>query len=172
MMEAKVIRYRSSGNCIFKLFPLLLSFLIFSATAFSAESDKEVKAEITRLLQKFPKDFNAKNYQGACALFAPDLIAEYPGVPDTTYKKMCDQLSDLLTKPGITLHYSAPKIDQILVEGNIAIVRVVWILTTSCKDQPDVVIAEKSLDIFRRQKDGSWKLAMFYCFPEPISTEN
>lgn len=123
--------------------------------------------EIVDLLQKWSNDFNAKNIQGVCGLFAPDLIASYPGGKDRNYEEMCLYLSKALADPEKTFTYEPPEIEQIIIEGDLAVVRLVWLLQISYKHRSDIeVIKEKGIDVFKRQKDGSWKIAISYAYPE------
>lgn len=145
-------------------FKILFLFVVYSSTAFSVESD--VKQEIVHLLHKWPQDFNEKNIRGVCGLFANDLVASYSGSKDRNYEEMCRNFLNVLTDSEKIYHYEAPKIEQILVGDNIVAVRLVWTLKVTNKNKSDVdVIKEKGLDIFKRQSDGSWKIAISYAYP-------
>lgn len=148
---------------------IFTAFMLCFRGIFSLENDGESKTrlEINHLLQRWPLDFNAKNIQGVCGLFAHDLIASYPGTLDKNYTEMCRQLTASLTDLERIFHYEAPQIEQILIQGNLAVVRLVWILRISYKNRSDVdLIKEKGLDVFKRQADGSWKIAISYAYPE------
>jgi len=140
----------------------LIAFLVCSAYAFGVEGDRE---KIVNALQQWPEDFNAKNTQAVCALFAPDLIASYPGTQDRNYKEMCRHLTAVLSSTDKTYRYEAPKIEQVIIEGDLAVVRLIWTLQISTKKQTEK-ITEKGLDVFKRQKDGSWKIAISYAYPK------
>ena len=125
------------------------------------------KTEITERLMKWPQDFNSKDIQGVCGLFASDLIATYPGVTNKGYHEMCHQLTAALNDPEKIMRYEEPEIEQILIEGDLAIVRLVWTLNIAFKHKPDTQqITEIGLDVFRRQSDGSWKIAISYAYPK------
>jgi ketosteroid isomerase-like protein len=149
--------------------PLILMILIFtSCRGSSSESDQGIKAkqEITHLLQKWPQDFNARNIDAVCGLFAHDLIASYPGTNDKNYNDMCKKLTESLMHPESIYHYEAPKIEQIIVDDELAVVRLIWTLKIAYKNKADTeVIQEKGLDVFQRQKDGSWKIRISYAYP-------
>lgn len=152
------------------LFCFLASFtaLVMSLHAFGADSQTELNAQtaIVERLNKWPQDFNSKNLRGVCDLFAPDLVASYPGTKDRNYEEMCRQLTSALTDPEKILHYDAPNIEQIIIEGDLAVVRLIWTLKSSSKNKPEVeTIKEKGLDLFKRQKDGSWKIVISYAYP-------
>lgn len=130
---------------------LILPLLIALKPLFSSEQ------EINHLLQKWPQDFNAKNLEATCNLFSPDLIASYPGTPDRNYEAMCQTLKNAFEK---TLTYEAPIIEQIIIEGDLAVVRLIWTLKAN-----EESVQEKGLDVFKRQKDGSWKIIISYAYP-------
>jgi ketosteroid isomerase-like protein len=134
--------------------------------ALSASPEAGVPAEIRRALEKWPGDFNAKDAPGVCGLFAPDLVASYPGQPDRNYDGMCRQLTAALENPKKTFHYEAPQIEGILVSGDLAVVRLVWTLSITDRDAPaGTTIKEKGIDVFTRQQDGAWKISISHAYP-------
>jgi ketosteroid isomerase-like protein len=150
------------------LIKLLLLLIFGCSTAFSQDDSADIKSqkEILHLLQKWPQDFNTQNIQATCGLFAPDLIASYQGTPDRNYEEMCSQLTKVLTNNDKIFSYEAPEIEQIIVRDDIGVVRLIWTLKVSSKDQSKTQLTkEKGLDVFKRQKDGSWKIAISYAYP-------
>jgi ketosteroid isomerase-like protein len=134
--------------------------------ALSASPEAGVPAEIRRALEKWPRDFNAKDAPGVCGLFAPDLVASYPDQPDKNYDGMCRQLTAALKNPEKTFHYEAPQIEDILVSGDLAVVRLVWTLSITDRNVPaGVTIKERGIDVFTRQKDGAWKISISHAYP-------
>jgi ketosteroid isomerase-like protein len=128
------------------------------------------KVAITQVLNKWPQDFNAKNIQAVCELYAPDVVAMYQGQPDRNYDDLCDQLKASMNNAELIFHYETPTIQQILIEGDLAIVRVIWTLRISDKKQViRDVIREKGLDIFRHEPDGSWKVIISFAYPDTNS---
>lgn len=122
--------------------------------------------DITQILNKWPQDINQKNVPAVCGLFAPDLIASYQGAPDKNYDQMCQQLIKAINDPEKTFHYQAPQIEDILIQGDLAVVRLIWTLEVTSKEQTVLEeVKEKGLDVFRRQKDGSWKIIISYAYP-------
>jgi steroid delta-isomerase len=57
------------------------------------------------------------------------------------------------------------KINEIMVYGDLAIVRLVWILDTERDGAPKETIEESAVDIFRRQEDGGWKISRYLAYP-------
>lgn len=145
----------------------LVPFLYIFVLSAESTSDQQAQAEIVQKLQNWSRDFNAKNSEAVCGLFAPDLIASYPGTVDKNYEEMCKQLTTSLKDPNITYHYDIPAIEQVIINGDLAIVRLVWTLKISYKNKPEQEeVRERGLDVFKRQKDGSWKIAISYAYQE------
>jgi len=141
---------------------------MFPGGFFALENTEESKAklEIIGRLEKWSKDFNAKNIPEVCGLFAKDLVASYPGTADRNYDDMCRQFKEKLIRSDLILRYEVPEIEQVVFAGDIVVVRLIWTLKTSQKDQPSTeIIREKGLDVFKRQKDGVWKILISYAYP-------
>ena len=69
----------------------------------------------------------------------------------------------VLGRTDILLHYAMPDIHEIIVSGDIAVVRLTWTLTTQAGGARDTT-TEAGMDIFRRQPDGRWSIARFVAF--------
>jgi ketosteroid isomerase-like protein len=137
---------------------------MFSSTA-GLNAPETARNDIRATLRNWTKDFNAGNASRICELFAPDLISNYQGQPAGDYQSICAQLRASLNDSVKSYHYSL-RIDEIMVCGDLAIARLRWRLRVTQKSVPgENLINETSLDIFRRQPDGSWKISRFYAYP-------
>ena len=152
---------------IFKV--ILIGMMMICSVCFALDGDlkAQAKVEILNRLEKFPQDFNAKDLDKTCKLFAEDLIATFPGSKDRNYTEMCDNFKTIFADPIKTYHYDAPKIEQVIIDEDLAIVRLIWTLTATVNGKADV-IKERGLDVFRRQKDGSWRLSISYAYPDDV----
>jgi len=139
---------------------LLCCHLCLISFAFAHGEDPE--SDIRQALVKWSVDFNNKNIPAVCNLFAPNLVAQYPSAPDRTYEEMCRHFSKILSDSNKKYSYSPPQIKSIVVDRNLAVVRLVWVLKT-----PIETIVENGLDVFMRQPDGTWKIAISYAYPIP-----
>jgi len=97
---------------------------------------------------------------GPCArnlrLVFPDLVYEYRGHPDRGYHDICNLLQRSLADPTKRYAY-ALHIKEILVSGDLAVVRLIWTLRTTGAGAPqDTVSHEPAMDVFRREMDSSW----------------
>src|SRR5271156_2266183 len=113
-----------------KRFAFVLFFLSVSywSNVFSEETKEESRSrrEVIATMEQWPKDFNAKNIQGTCGLFTPNLLGSYAGIPDRNYKEECQHLTKILINPDNQYHYEAPDLKEVIIKDDIAIVRVVW----------------------------------------------
>jgi len=145
---------------------LLAMAIVFTAVgaATSARADVDSDtAAITNRLQRWTEAFNARDAAGVCDLFAPDLISTVPEAPDGSRDAPCGRLKAVLAKPELQLHYDSPDLREIIVSGDIAIVRLFWTLTAQ-KGGKSSVSTEAGMDIFKRQPDGKWSIARFISF--------
>jgi len=157
---------RQGSNRHIVKFLTALMFCCHSVFSFEKPVEETSRQEILNLLQQWTKNFNDKNIEAACGLFAPDLLASYPGTADRNYEDMCRFLTAALTDKEKAFSYEAPHIEQIIIDGNIGVVRLIWNLKISHKDGLRTErIEEKGLDVFKRQKDGSWKIVISYAYP-------
>jgi uncharacterized protein (TIGR02246 family) len=126
----------------------------------AAQGDQAAEAAIRDALTQWTADFNARRTDRVCYLFAPDLVAQFRGQPETGHAGLCDQLTRSLTDREKSFHYSLA-IKEILVSGDIAVVRLVWTLKVERPGAPAVTTEETGMDIFRRQPDGRWRIVRF-----------
>ena len=127
------------------------------------------RAAITERLRRWADAFNARDAQGVCDVFAPDLVSTVPEVLDGNRDALCARLAALLAKPDLNLHYDSPDIREIIVSGDIAVVRLFWTLTAR-KGAEQSVSHEAGIDVFKRQPDGRWSIARFMSFSTTPNT--
>jgi uncharacterized protein (TIGR02246 family) len=110
---------------------------------------------IRAALANWTRAFNDGNAAEVCAIFAADLIADYRGQPERGHDAICNLLRKSLTDPKTAYRYSL-KVDEILVAGDLAVVRLVWTLEAAPKNGTAIrTITEPGIDVFRRQRDAS-----------------
>ena len=130
----------------------------------STRADGE-EEEIETALREWRDDFNGKNAEVICDLFAPDLIANYGDFPQISYESICKQLKSSLTNPVLDFHYDLA-ITEVIVSGDTGIVRLIWDLTVTDGDGKVVErTKDRGMDIFRRQPDGTWKISRYLAYP-------
>ena len=57
-------------------------------------------------------------------------------------------------------------IKEVLIFGDVAVVRLVWTLTIKERDGREIKSVEPGMDIFRRQADGSWRIVRYMAYEE------
>jgi steroid delta-isomerase len=129
-----------------------------------AEATEAAENEIRSAIDNWRSAFNARDEDRVCALFAPDLVANYQGQPERDFASLCEMLRTALRDPYATYRYSVV-INEIAVYGETAVVRLVWALETDKAGSPKQTIEEPAVDIFHRQADGSWKISRYLAYP-------
>ncbi len=140
-----IFRRNALCRCACGLACLLMSGAIAPALA----GDAADKAAIARRLQHWAEAFNARDAAASRDLFAPDLIATIRGLPERGRAAVCAQLATALADRNKRMRY-VPDIREIIVSGDLALVRLVWTLTV----QSGSLIhrsEEPGIDIFRRR---------------------
>jgi uncharacterized protein (TIGR02246 family) len=125
------------------------------------------RAAIEHALRQWPIDFNAEHVDGVCGLFAEDVVLVYPDSPDRGHQQFCDQMRRLFDDPTKTFSYETPDIGEVLVDGDLAAVRLNWTMTV--RDSTGRVLEtaeENGLDVFKRQPDGGWKIHVSHAFTQ------
>ena len=148
----------------------VLATLLTASHAPADDSTAGAQNQIRAELEKWTQDFNTRNPSAAvCALFAPDLISNFQGQPEDSYGSLCANLQLALADSTKTYHYDL-ELKEIIVSCDLAAVRLVWTLRVRMKDGTEETSREPGLDIFRRQSDGSWKIARFMAYRAPGPT--
>lgn len=140
---------------------LIANGLVTSAPAYADPAADE--AAIRDRFAKWTEAFNNKDAAGVCDLFAPDLVYSLPEVVNGNQAQLCGNLAKLFTRSDLKLSYALPDIHELVVSGDIAVVRLKWTLTAEANGDKDTT-TEEGIDIFRRQPDGRWSIARFIAF--------
>jgi len=129
-----------------------------------AETADSAENEIRAALEGWRTAFNSRDGVRVCDLFARDIVANYEGEPERDYASLCQMLQEALQDRERSYHYSL-HINEILVYGSSAVVRLVWTLEIDKPGDRKEIVEEPAVDIFRRQADGSWKISRYLAFP-------
>lgn len=161
------------GLGIFAVFAAILYRIVtFDSTAAAppaaavASNDAEAEAAVRSALAAWNASFNAGDAERICDLFAADLRYDYSGIPERGYDDMCGQLRRVLSDTSNSFAY-ALDIKEVLVEGDTAVVRLVWTLTMRpVGGDAAVTSRETGMDFFRKQPDGTWRISRFIAYEE------
>jgi steroid delta-isomerase len=132
----------------------------------SAAGNEAAEAEIRQALASWTERFNARDAGAICDLFAPDLRYDYRGFPERNYEAICSNLRRSLGDPAKQYTY-ALDIKEVLVFGEVAVVRLTWTLKVAARGVPEESISqEPGLDLFSRQPDGKWRIIRYLAYEE------
>jgi ketosteroid isomerase-like protein len=146
---------------------LTLSLAGLASSQIHAQTSERAQNEIRIALMQWTADFNARKLSAICDLFAPDLRYDYRGFPERGYQDVCGLLQRSLSDSDKRYSY-APAIKEIIVAGDLAIVRLTWTLTVRTEGSPgEVTVEEPGMDVFRKQPDGSWKIIRYVAYGAP-----
>ncbi len=146
---------------------VLLACVLAVVLPAAAQADAGAEKAIRDALSKWTEDFNARDATRICDLFAPDLRYDFRGTPERDYDAMCAGLRRTLGDPSKTLTY-AFDIKEVIVSGDMAIVRLVWTSRLSRQGSGQVIeTKEPGLDVFRRQPDGTWRISRYMAYEAP-----
>jgi steroid delta-isomerase len=148
------------SNCV----RIVLLALLVALRLQPAAADDD-QAAIRAALMQWTADFNARRTDKVCDLFEPGVVADVRDAEEQNHKVICDRLKRVLNDASRRYSYS-PEIKEILVLGDLAVVRLAWTLTIAGGGIGEVRSAEQGLDVFRRQADGSWKIMRFMSYDQ------
>ncbi len=164
---AAICRRRPERSDRVKRLSAWCGFLLIAATPVSAQPAGEAETAIRNALSRWTSDFNARDAAHICDLFAKDLLYDYRGFPERDYESLCSLLRRSLADQTKNFAYSLD-IKEIIVAGDLAIVRLVWTLKVTVPGAANTVESkEPGLDVFRRQPDGSWKIVRYVAYEAP-----
>jgi uncharacterized protein (TIGR02246 family) len=153
-------------DCAALLLALACALSGCAAARESGARTTDAEAEVRAALAAWPRDFAAQRTAAVCGLFAPDAVLSYPGSSDRTYADACAQFSALFAAPDRHFAYAPPEIEQVLVDRDTVVVRLIWTLTvTDASGRTLEVVREKGVDVFRRQADGAWRIRVSHAYP-------
>lgn len=130
--------------------------------ASSAWAGQGAEAEIRARLGQWTQAFNSGDTTTACELFSQSLISDYRGQGEADYATRCALIAKALGDPQRRFHYAAD-IKEVIVEGDLAVVRLTWTLTIS---PGDIKSVEPGMDVFRREDDGRWRIIRYIAYEE------
>ena len=135
-----------------------LALLAFAGVASAASSASNAAAEkqIRAALAAWVEAANRGDYKAASVVWAPDLIGWAPEGPDDTYEREAAYAKLPTATPKTTY---ALTINEVIVDGSLAVVRDTWTQTTKQDAGADQVSTFRSYEVWRRQPDASWKIS-------------
>jgi ketosteroid isomerase-like protein len=147
--------------------PLLVALTLFASPA-GALAAGRAEDEIRATLERWTHDFNEGRTDAVCALFSPELRYDFRGYPERGLADICARLKRSLADESKRYAY-ALDIREIIVSGDIAVVRLVWTLTVTLGNGQTVISVEPGMDVFAKEPDGSWKIIRYLAYAAPAA---
>lgn len=142
-----------------------LALLLLAPAAGRAVAESTEDAIRTTFAQ-WTKDFNAGKADAVCRLFSPDLRYDFRGYPERDYNDVCTLLHRSLADESKRYVY-ALDIREIMVAGDLAVVRLAWTLTVTLPNGQIVTTVEPGMDVLRKGPDSQWKIIRYIAYEAP-----
>lgn len=128
-------------------------------------ADDDPSTAITAALEQWRIEFNEGRPDHICDLFSTDLLYDFQGLPEQNYEQLCDRLRLALSSPTRKFRYDLT-VKEVIVSGDLAVARIVWhsTMTDGAKSEKE---DQPGIDVFRRQRDGTWKIIRYVAYPTP-----
>jgi ketosteroid isomerase-like protein len=136
----------------------LFAMAIFAAGPVRADASDDIRTR----LETWVDDFNGGRTATVCDLFSVNAISQFRGQPERDYDAICELLQDSLADQARDYHY-ALDIREIIVEGDLAVVRLTWTLFIT---PLNVTSIERGIDVLRREADGKWRIIRYLAYEE------
>lgn len=92
-----------------------------------------------------------------------DLVLSFPGAPDTNYEALAQGYRRLCASGEGTVESTVPTFEEVLVDGNMALVRVIW--TTRLRGMPPGATRQlRDMQVWRRGREG-WQFVRGVHYP-------
>jgi steroid delta-isomerase len=150
--------------------------LVLSAGAAAAQTrptPEQDRETLRRAIERSAASFNAADPDAIIAPYAPDVVLSYPGVPDMGYAALQEAYRNIRRRPAGVTEQTRPHIDEILVSGDLAVLRLRW-RTVNRSPEGERVRHLRDLQVWRREADGQWRFArgMHYRLtPDQVTAE-
>ncbi len=137
-----------------------LAALIVVGGAGAASAD--AAADIAARLRQWTEDFNAGRKVEACELFSKELRSDFRGQGEADYATRCRLIERAIDNKAHQFRYE-PRIKEIIVSGDLAVVRLDWLSTVL---PLDITTVEPGMDVFRKEADGRWRIIRYLAYEE------
>lgn len=114
---------------------------------------------------------NRRDLKAMMATVSPDLILTYPGIADMGYVALEKAYTEMLALPAGTSVTTVPTIEEMIVSGDLAVVRIIWITTTASGPADRNVRRMRDMQVWRRNDRGEWKFTRGMHFREPAAPQ-
>lgn len=119
-------------------------------------------AAIRAAIERGARGFERAQPDSILAHYARDIILSYPGIPNQDYATLVRGYGQLRNRPATESATTTPTFDEILIAGDLAVVRLRWTTTIRSAATATTAAAEntrylRDLQVWRREPDGEWR---------------
>ena len=122
-------------------------------------------AAIRASIEKGARGFMSATPDSILAHYARDIVLSYPGIADQDYATLVRSYDELRSRPADVVAKTAPTFDEILVSGDLAIVRVRWTTTISRGSRVSTRYL-KDFQVWRREPGNRWMFIRGIHYPD------
>lgn len=134
----------------------LAILLLLACSAFADDADV-IRQHILNGAEAFMKG----DPEGVMKHYGRDIVLSYPGIPDMRYDELVKAFGAIRNrKLGSVV--TKPELEEILVDGNMAAVRITWNTTG---DGPPRQM--RDLQVWRKGSDGEWRFVRGMHYKQP-----
>ena len=146
---------------------LAATLLLAPAVAVAQPSpDADAQAIRAKILQG-ARGFMLGNPDTVLAHYARDIVLSYPGIPDMDYATLARSYGELRRRPAGERATTTPTFDEVLVSGDLAVVRVRWTTTVTDSTGRTNTRRLRDMQVWRRERDGQWMFVRGMHYREP-----
>ena len=131
--------------------------------------DDAAESAIRAEIERGARGFMSANPDEILAHYARDVVLSYPGIPDQDYATLARGYADLRSRPADVRVTTVPTFDELLVSGDLAIVRLRW-TTTIARGDSATTRHLKDLQVWRREPNGRWMFIRGMHYRDSVTT--
>jgi ketosteroid isomerase-like protein len=158
--------YRSAMRM--RLAALLLVFAAACASTAPRPVEETDEETLRRHIRTYADAVERRDPDTIMALFARDILLSYPGIPDQDYETLRKEYAQMRSRPEDEVT-TRPDIEEVLVSGDLAVLRIVWNTTVRKAGSELASRQMKDLQVWRREASGDWKFVRGIHFRVPQS---
>ena len=125
----------------------------------TAPAARDETAAVRDAFWKLVRAFRDRDARTVMALIADDALLSHAGSRDRDHPALAEVFTKMLAPRPELSETIEPELEEVQVSGDTAFLRITWRTKWSLKDSgKEGSSVNRDLEIWRRQKDGSWKL--------------
>jgi uncharacterized protein (TIGR02246 family) len=125
----------------------------------AAPAARDETAAVRAAFEKLVKAFRDRDARAVMSLIAEDALLSHAGSADRDHPALAEVFAKMLAPRPELSETIEPELEEVQVSGDTAFLRITWRTKWSLKDSGrEGSSVERDLEIWRRQRDGSWKL--------------